>query len=139
MRYLPQACLVTALAAALGACPGPRRSAAANAAACNALTKTLSLQEEGFVAQAQEIRARHVLLREYDRQMIEAIIERRKALQATQLTELSVAEDVAGCSGPQLEDLRYRALQEMANLRDFLNDFNRALKTDPTGVFIDEP
>jgi hypothetical protein len=128
-----------ALVLVLWACAGPRRNVATNNAACEVLTKTLSDQEEGFVTLAQHIRAEHVVLREYDRRMIVAIIERRKTLQATRLTELSVSDDVAGCSGQQLEDLRYRAMQEMANLRDFLNDFNRALKSDPAGIFIDEP
>jgi hypothetical protein len=50
-----------------------------------------------------------------------------------------VADEVAGCSGKQLDDLRYRAQQELANMRSYLNDFNRALKTDPDGVFIDAP
>jgi hypothetical protein len=38
-----------------------------------------------------------------------------------------------------LEDLRRRAQQEIVNLRAFLNDFNRALKSDPEGLFIDQP
>jgi hypothetical protein len=96
-------------------------------------------QEQAFVIRAQSIRSEHVVLQDYDRQMIAAIIDRRAALQATKLTELSVTEEVAGCSGKQLDDLRDRAQQELANLRDYLNDFNRALKTDPAGVFIDAP
>jgi hypothetical protein len=38
-----------------------------------------------------------------------------------------------------LDELRHRAQREMANLRAYLDDFNRALKTDPEDVFIDEP
>lgn len=79
------------------------------------------------------------MLQEYDRQMIAAINERRTALQTTKLTELSVSDDVDGCSGKELDDLRYRAQQEMANLRSYLSDFNRALKSDPDGVYIDAP
>jgi hypothetical protein len=71
--------------------------------------------------------------------MIAAIAARRTAIQATELTELSVSEEIAGCSGNRLDDLRSRAQQEMANLRDYLNDFNRALRSDPQGVFIDSP
>jgi hypothetical protein len=138
VRYLSLACLA-ALAVVLGACSGPRRDSAENAAACGALAKVLSEQEQGFVNQAQSIRARHLLLQEYDREMITAITERRKAIQQTKLTELSVSDEVSGCSGPRLDELRYRAQQEMANLRDFLNDFNRALKTDPADIFIDAP
>jgi len=80
-----------------------------------------------------------VVVQDYDRQMIAAITERRAALQATKLTELSVSDEVAGCSGKELDDLRYRAQRELANLRSYLSDFNRALKTDPDGVYIDTP
>jgi hypothetical protein len=123
----------------LGACTGPKRSDAANSAACDALANTLAIQEQNFVTDAQTIRARHLLVLEYDRQMIAAITARRAAIQATKLTELSVSDEFAGCSGDRLDELRDRAQREMANLRAYLNDFNRALKTDPEGVFIDEP
>ena len=119
-------------------CSRTRQNTAANQVACNALTQTLNQEELAFIDRAKTIRAEHVLLRDYDREMIAAIIERRKALQATKLIELSVNEEIAGCSGAQLDDLRYRAQAEMANLRDFLNDFNRALRSDPSGVFLDE-
>ena len=127
------------MSALLWACTAPRRDTVAIAAACDTLSKALTDQEQSFVTQAQSIRAEHVVLQDYDRQMISAITKRRAALQATKLTELSVSDDVAGCSGEQLEDLRSRAQAEMANLRDFLKDFNRALKNDPEGVFIDAP
>ena len=122
-----------------GACSSPKRDAAANSAACSALSKALTDQEQLFITQAQSIRTQHLLLLDYDRRMITAITDRRTALQATKLTELSVSDDVAGCSGQELDDLRRRAQEEMSNLRDFLKDFNRALKTDPQGVFIDQP
>ena len=61
------------------------RDSAANTAACSVLSKSLTDQEQGFVARAQAIRAGHVLLQDYDRQMIAAITERRAALQATKL------------------------------------------------------
>ena len=122
-----------------GACSSPKRDAAANAAACSALSKALTEQEQLFITQAQSIRTQHLLLLDYDRRMITAITDRRTALQATKLTELSVSDEVGGCSGQELDDLRRRAQEEMSNLRDFLKDFNRALKTDPQGVFIDQP
>jgi len=132
-------CLTMILAGLLVGCSSPIRDSAANAAACAALSKSLLDQEQAFVARAQTIRAQHVLIQDYDRQMIAVILERRTALQATKLTELSVSDDFAGCSGKQLDDLRHRAQQEMLNLRSYLADFNRALKTDPEGVYIDAP
>ena len=139
VRTHPIAYLVATLAVVLVACLNPKRDDAANSAACNALANSLAIQAQTFVTQAQTIRAQHVSLQDYDREMIAAINTRRAAIQATKLTELSVSDEFAGCSGSRLDELRDRAQQEMANLRDYLNDFNRALKTDPQGVFIDEP
>jgi hypothetical protein len=138
-RNFHSGCLAISLAVVLTGCSSPRQETPENSAACSALSKTLTDQEQAFVARAQAIRAEHVLLQDYDRQMIAEITERRNVLQATKLTELSVSDEVEGCSGKQLDDLRYRAQQELANLRSYLNDFNRALKTDPAGVFIDAP
>jgi hypothetical protein len=115
-----------------------RRSSAANPAACIALSKTFNDQEDGFIGRAQAIRARHLLVQDYDREMIAALTDQRNALLSTKLTELSVNDEVDGCSGKQLDELRYRAQQELANMRDYINDFNRALKTDPADIFIDQ-
>src|SRR5580698_7458155 len=103
VRHLPLLCLAAAMAVVLWACAGPKRDTAATAAACDALSKALTDQEQIFVTQAQSIRAEHVVLQDYDRQMISAITKRRAALQATKLTELSVSDEVAGCSGEQLD------------------------------------
>jgi hypothetical protein len=139
MRSFYLACLAIALAVALEGCSVPRRDTAANAAACSALERSMTAQEQSFVERAQTIRAQHLSLQDYDRQMISALTDRRAALQATKLTELSVSDVIDGCSGKELDDLRYRAQQELVNLRGYLQDFNRALKSDPDGVFIDTP
>ena len=130
---------MAALTAVLGACSSPRPDNAANSAACSDLSKVLTDQQQTLLVRAQKIRAEHILLLDYDRQMIAVINEGRAAVQATKLTELSVVDEVAGCSGQKLDDLRHRAQDEMSNLRDFLMSFNRALRNDPGGVFIDAP
>ena len=94
VRHLLLLYLVTTLSVLLGACSSPKRDAAANAAACNALSKVLSDQEQIFINQAQVIRAQHVFMLDYDREMISAINDRRNAILATKLTELSVTDDV---------------------------------------------
>jgi hypothetical protein len=105
--------------------------------ACAMLAQSVTNQESTFVARAQAIRGTHILLRDYDRQMIALIEERRVALRSTLLTDSSADEGVAGCSGQPLEDLRLEALQEMNRLQSFINTFRRALQEDPAGVFID--
>ena len=119
-------------------CSRPRHSAAEEIVACNALSKDVAAQDETFLARAKTIRTQHILMLDYDRQMIAALEQQRAALEATTLTELSVNEEVAGCSGDKLDDMRRRAHEEMLNLRSYLNDFNRALHYDPPGVFIDK-
>lgn len=107
------------------------------AEACGILAQSMANQESTFVARAQAIRGTHILLRDYDSQMIALLDERRAAIRSTLLTDSSADEGVAGCSGQQLEDLRKEALQEMNRLQSFLNTFRRALQEDPAGVFID--
>jgi hypothetical protein len=107
------------------------------AEACAILAQSTANQENTFVARAQAIRGTHILLQEYDRQMIALLEERRTAIRSTLLTDSSADDGVAGCSGQQLEDLRKEALQEMNRLQSFLNTLRRALQEDPAGVFID--
>jgi hypothetical protein len=96
-------------------------------------------QETAFVDRVQAIRSRHILLQDYDRQMIAVLDARRKTIQSTLLTEASVDEGVSGCSGKPLEEIRLNAIQEMARLQTFINDFRRSIREDPEGVFIDSP
>ena len=105
--------------------------------ACAVLAQSVTNQENMFVARAQAIRKTHILLQDYDRQMIALLDERRTAIQSTLLTDASADEGVSGCSGQQLEDLRQDALEEMVRLQGFLDTFRRGLQEDPAGVFID--
>lgn len=98
----------------------------------------MSAQDDAFVASVKAIRAKHISMQEYDRQMIAALNERRTAIESTTLMGLSVSDDVAGCTGKPLEDLRRRAHLEMLNIRSYLNDFSRAVKSDPSDVYIDQ-
>jgi len=123
----------------LPGCSSPRQPPPRVTEACAALAKTVANQENAFVARVQAIRVQHILVQDYDRQMIAALNERRAALLSTALTEVSVNEDLSGCSGKPLADLRLQAKEEIARLQGFLNTFHRALKEDPEGVFIDEP
>ena len=133
-------CAILALSAcALAGCSHSRISPKAAAAACDALAKNFSAEDDAFVARARSIRMRHIRVQDYDRLMIDAIRQRRAALEATTLPEMTLNDDVEGCSGDPLDDLRRRAHEEMMNLLAYLNDFNRALKYDPPDVFIDEP
>ena len=105
--------------------------------ACGILEQSVADQESTFVARAQAIRGTHILLRDYDSQMIALLEERRADIRSTLLTDSSADEGVSGCSGQQLEDLRQDALEEMVRLQGFLDTFRRGLQEDPAGVFID--
>jgi hypothetical protein len=95
--------------------------------------------EKTFLERAKTIRDQHLLLQDYDRQMIAALTARRNEIEATSLMEMSVSDEIAGCSGKPLENLRWEAREEMSSLQSYLNEFQRALRSDPDGVFIDRP
>jgi hypothetical protein len=95
--------------------------------------------ESNFLVRAKAIREQHLLLQEYDRQMIAALTLRRAEIASTSLMELSVSEEIAGCSGRQLDELRRQAREEMSSLQTYLSTLTRALRDDPQGVFVDRP
>jgi hypothetical protein len=131
---------VTLLALLLsGGCAGQRAVSPKIAHACADLSTRLATLETGFLTRAKTIRDQHLSLQEYDRQMIALLTQRRAEIAATSLTELSVSEEVSGCTGKPLEDLQLRAHEEMSSLQSYLNTFNRALKTDSDTVYIDRP
>jgi hypothetical protein len=123
--------------AALCGCARSRAQPRQLTEGCGALAQSMANEESAFVARAQAIRERHILLRDYDRQMIALLDERRKSIESRLLTAASADEGVSGCSGQQLESLRTNALQEMVLLQNYVNTFRRGLEEDPAGVFID--
>ena len=70
---------------------------------CGTLARSMADQESTFVARAQAIREQHILLQDYDRQMIALLTERRKSIESMLLTAASTDEGASGCSGEQLE------------------------------------
>jgi len=59
------------------------------------LSRNIGNQENSFVIRVQTIRGQHILMREYDRQMIAVLEQRRAAIQAAVLTDASLEEGVA--------------------------------------------
>jgi len=109
------------------------------ARSCEDLSVRMMAAEKTFLERAKTIRDQHLLLQDYDRQMIAALTARRNEIEATSLMEMSVSDEIAGCSGKPLENLRWEAREEMSSLQSYLNEFQRALRSDPDGVFIDRP
>ena len=105
---------------------------------CQALWQTVANQESTFVKRVKDIRSQHLLMREYDQRMIDAITERRDALQSTTLMGMSVSTEIAGCKGKQLEDMQRNAQRQMVDLRVYLGTFKQALKFDPPDTYIDQ-
>jgi len=78
----------------------------------------------------QAIREQHLVLREYDRKMIDALV-----IHSRELTRLTDAEEVAGCFGPKLDDLQTQASEEKAAIYRYVSMFRRAVLTDPADVY----
>jgi len=136
LRWLPSALAFLAVGSLAG-CSSQHRSAQNTAEACAQLSKALTDQKVAFLSRVRYIRNQDLLVLDYDRQMIAALNERRAAIEATSLTELSVSDEVSGCSGETLGELQREAHEEMTSLQSFLNTFNRAVKVDPPGQYID--
>ena len=105
--------------------------------ACGILAQSMANRESAFEARAKAIREAHILLQDYDRQMIALLDERRAAIRSTLHMDSSADEGVRGCFGQPLEHLRQNALEEMLQLQGFLNTLRRALQEDPAGVYVD--
>ena len=126
------------LAVLCGCAPSPTNPGNVTQA-CGTLAMTVTNQETAFVDRLQAIRNQHILVQDYDRQIIAVLDARRKAIQSMLLTDASADEGVSGCSGQLLKELRLNAMQEMALLQGFINDFKKSAREDPEGVFIDSP
>jgi len=125
--------------ASLCGCTSSRAQPRQSTEDCRALAQSMANWENAFVARAQAIREQHILLRDYDRQMIALLDERRKSIESTLLTAASPDPSVSGCSARQIESLRTEALQEMVKIQGYLNTFRRGLHDDPAGVFVEAP
>ena len=106
-------------------------------AACSQLSQKLERQGDAFVTRLQQIRQGHIELREYDRQMIAALKSRREELAGALFKSDTWREGVAGCTGKPLADLKRTAADERQRLQGFLTTFEKALREDPPGEFID--
>jgi hypothetical protein len=126
-------------AALLYGCGNQRQSPQNISRACAELSNRMANEESRFLVRAKGIREQHLLLQDYDRQMIGALTARRSEIESTSLIELSISEEVAGCSGKRLDELRQQARQQMSSLQSYLNTMRRALKDDPDGIFVDRP
>lgn len=138
LRYWKLALVLQAIAfhCACSRAPADSRSAGE---ACADLAKVVASQGSTFLARAQEIRGQHILLLDYDRQMIAALNQRREALESTKLTEVNDDSSVSGCSGQPLKELQVQARQELNSLMQYLETFKRAVRQDPDGVYLDQP
>ena len=126
------------LAAALTGCSKNPEAAEIPSPECQALAKTVAEQEQQFVNRVKEIRSRHITLQEYDQQMIDAISARRDALQSTTLMAMSVTDEISGCRGKALDDMRRNAQRQIADYRVYITTFKNALRSDPANVYIDQ-
>jgi hypothetical protein len=124
------------LAAGLGACHHPGPTPQAEAEACREAQKSLDRAEESFVARAREIRRQHILLVEYDRQMIAALTTYRDQIRAT----LDAGEAVGGtrwrCTGKPLANLKLDQQPKLQRVQGYLVTFERALQQDPPNVYV---
>ena len=120
------------LSVVFGTCCSSKRPTQDTTRACAALAANMRVQESSFFDRMKAIREQHVLLQEYDRQMIEVLSQHSE-----ELTRLTQADEVSGCFGNQLDELHREAHEEKTSLYSQLSIFKRALITDPKSVYIE--
>jgi 2-phospho-L-lactate transferase/gluconeogenesis factor (CofD/UPF0052 family) len=99
---------------------------------CAILAANITTQESAFLSHLKTIREQHQVMREYDHQMIDALV-----LHSRELTRLTDADEVSGCFGPKLDDLQTQASEEKAAIYRYVSMLRRALLADPEGVYTD--
>jgi hypothetical protein len=97
---------------------------------CAVLAADMTGQENTFVSRLKAIREQHLVLREYDHQMIDALVTHSR-----ELTRLTDAEEVSGCFGPKLAGLQTEANEEKAAVYRYVFMFRRAILSDPKDVY----
>jgi hypothetical protein len=100
--------------------------------ACSVLAGSLKGQESAFLDRLGAIRQQHILVREYDRQMIELLASR-----SAELMRLTDAKEVSGCFGKGLEDLQTEASEENVAIYKHVFTFRQALIMDPENVYVE--
>lgn len=97
---------------------------------CAVLAANIRSQEQAFISRLEAIRKQHVALREYDHQMIDALVTHSR-----ELTRLTDAEEVSGCFGPRLDDVQAQLSEEKAAISRYVSILRRAILSDPEDVY----
>jgi hypothetical protein len=104
--------------------------------ACREGQKKLNDAEDAFVERVKKIRSQHLLLVDYDREMIAALTTYRDQMRSV----LDADEELFGnrfrCAGQPLADLRLSEQPKLQSVGQYLLSFERALKEDPPDAYL---
>jgi hypothetical protein len=96
----------------------------------------LDAAEDTFVERVKGIRKQHILVLDYDRQMIVALTEYRDKMWAVLYAEEAVSGGRLRCSGQPLADLRIDAAPKLERVQHFVGTFQQALRDDPPNTYV---
>jgi hypothetical protein len=98
--------------------------------------KLLDKAEDTFVTRAKEIRNRHILVVDYDQQMIAALSEYRDRMQSVLDEDEAISGTRWRCTGKPLADLKLDERPKFEKVQGYLLTFEKAVKEDPKDVYI---
>jgi len=96
----------------------------------------LDKAEDAFVAQVKEIRNRHILVVDYDREMIAALTAYRDRMRNIIDEDEAASGKRWHCTGKPLAELKLDQEPKLERVQGYLLTFRKALVEDPKDVYV---
>lgn len=100
------------------------------------MEKALDKSEDAFIARVKAIRNRHILVVDYDQQMIEALSAYRDRMRSILDADESVTGTRWRCEGKPLAELKLDQQPKLDRVQGYLLTFRKALSEDPKDVYV---
>ena len=89
-----------------------------------------------LAARVKEIRRQHILVVEYDREMIAALTAYRDVMRGLLYDDETSPGSQWRCTGAPLSDLKLAEEPKLERVQRFLGTFERAVREDPSDVYV---
>lgn len=96
----------------------------------------LDKSEDAFVARVKEIRNRHILVVDYDQEMITALSAYRDRMRSILDADEAVSGTRWRCQGKPLAELKLDQEPKLERVQGYLLTFRKALLEDPKDVYV---
>jgi hypothetical protein len=100
------------------------------------MEKMLDKSEDAFIARVKEIRNRHILVVDYDQEMIAALSAYRDRMRRILDADESVTGTRWRCEGKPLAELKLDLQPKLDRVQGYLLTFRKALVEDPKDIYV---